>query len=64
MSDFEFLTPLRLLVLIPLAAILFWLATHKQSQGLIANHIASALGIENRNKTKSCLLYTSPSPRD
>lgn len=56
MSDFEFLTPLWLLALIPLAAILFWLATHKQSQGLIANHIASALGIENRNKTKSVLL--------
>ena len=56
MSDFEFLTPLWLLALIPLAAILFWLSTHKQSQGLIANHIASALGIENRNKTKSVLL--------
>ncbi|MGY2574377.1 vWA domain-containing protein, partial [Vibrio sp. C8] len=56
MSDFEFLTPLWLLALIPLAAILFWLSTHKQSQGLIANHIASALGIENRNKTKSLLL--------
>lgn len=56
MSDFEFLTPLWLLALVPLAAILFWLSTHKQSQGLIANHIASALGIENRNKTKSVLL--------
>ncbi|NIY92156.1 vWA domain-containing protein [Vibrio diazotrophicus] len=53
MSDFEFLAPLWLLALIPLAAIVFWLSTHKQSQGLIANHIASALGIENRNSTKS-----------
>ncbi|MFV0449169.1 MAG: vWA domain-containing protein [Vibrio sp.] len=53
MSDFTLLAPLWLVALIPLAGIVFWLSKHKQSQGLIASHIASALGIENRHRSKT-----------
>ncbi len=51
MSDFEFLTPLWLLALLPLGGIVIWLANRKQAQGLIASHIANALGLETKERT-------------
>ena len=49
MSDFRFLYPEWLLVLVPLCGLVFWLSKRSRSQTLIAPHLAKAMGIQQKS---------------
>ncbi|MCE7622699.1 VWA domain-containing protein [Vibrio fluvialis] len=55
MSDFVFLSPLWLLALIPLSAMVLWLSRRAKNQTLIAPHLASALGLASPKSQRGVL---------
>ncbi|KJY72947.1 hypothetical protein TW78_10180, partial [Vibrio coralliilyticus] len=60
MSDFRFLYPEWLLVLLPLCGLVFWLSKRSRNQTLIAPHLAKAMGIQHksaRNAVTSAIAF-------